>query len=119
MRKYKQLEKACNMLLVDGRDLDFGGYSKTLKNQYDEDGRIKEDQDMRLNYDGEVVRVFIDGIFVFGVNNGWLFSYPLYKIKGKNTKEYIHKEFDKIIAGYKKQLTDDKEYIKDKFKEIK
>lgn len=116
MRLYKKLEDAVNMLLADNRDLDFNGYSKICKGKYNEDGKLEKDNDLRLNYDGEVVRIFIDSIFVFGVNNGWVFSYPTFFDRNKNMKKYVKDEINKIVDGYKKQLLLDKQHIKNRFK---
>lgn len=116
MFKYKKLEKAVIMLVSDNRSLNFNGYSRIGKSKFDENGNVKEDTEVRLNYDGEVVRIYIDSIFVFAVNNGWIFSYKTFLIKDKNMKVYVKKEIDKIISGYVDQVKQDKEYIIAKFK---
>lgn len=113
MFTYKKLEDACLMMLT--RDVELAGYSKMKEENYKEDGSLKEDKDLRLNYDGEVIRIFDDGVQLFGVHNGWVFSYWTWFKKDKNMKRYVKSEVRRIVEAYNTQVKDDNKHIKEKY----
>ena len=111
---YRKLEKACDMML--SRDIKLYKYSRIPNSDYNEEGELKEDNDVRINYDGKVVRAFIDGIFVFGVHNGLILSYPTWFKKDKGMKRYVLSEFSEINKAYDLQVQKDNEHLRSKYK---
>lgn len=113
MINYRKLEKAVIMIL--DRNIELAGYSKMSIDQFNEDGTIKEDTNLRLNYDGEVTRVYDDGIFVFAFNNGWIFSYRNWFKKDKGIKKFVKSELERIQKAYDERVKIDDLHLKNKY----
>lgn len=113
MINYHKLEKAVTMIL--DRNIELAGYSKVSITQYDEDGNIKEDTNLRLNYDNRVVRIYDDSIFVFAFNNGWIFSYRNWFKKDKGVKKFVKSELKRIQRAYDEQVKVDNLHLKNKY----
>lgn len=113
MLNYHKLEQAVIMML--NRDVELAGYSRMSIDQFNEDGTIKEDTNLRLNYDGRVVRIYDDSIFVFGFNNGWIFSYKTWFKKDREMKKFVKDELKRIQVAYDEQVNIDDLHLKNKY----
>lgn len=113
MINYHKLEKAVIMML--DRDIELAGYSKMSIEQLNEDGTIKEDTNLRLNYYGRVIRIYDDSIFVFAFNNGWIFSYQNWFKKDKSMKKFVKSELKRIQKAYDEQVEIDDLHLKNKY----
>lgn len=115
MNKFKKLEKASSMILDKNRNVVLAGYSRVPVSNYDENGVLIDNKDLKFNYTDGVIRIYDDGIFVFGFNNGWVFTYKKWFTKNKAQRYHILSEIEKINRAYERQLLLDELHLSSKY----
>jgi hypothetical protein len=115
MNKFKKFEKASSMILDKNRNVVLAGYSRVPVSSYDENGVLIDNKDLKFNYTDGVIRVYDDGIFVFGLKNGWLFCYKTWGTKNKAQRHYILSEIEKINRAYERQVLLDELHLSSKY----